>query len=324
MAFHSFNVGPSDSSTFPSIVIETRQSGVLARTHTSFCDGRLPQGSGTFHSGHISNGSMSRRTQHCLRILSISGGNPLLASQQWASVLADLPRTQCFSGSARRAFQSSGPLDGTRMRGGCRGGSIGTVFLLFRSACIIPAGRVAVSTPTTRFLPARSLPLHGRSRCASAPGARRPPPLPATSHDPPPFRGTLEEGLAQLLVDPAQPGRGLLAGADQQVLPRLLDSLQDAGVRLGPGLHGGTGLPWPLPEPLQRVRIRLASLARLLLLRARRPPSRGAARCARPRATAPLHSSKPPSGIPGAMMSLISTLRTALLSAHRPPSILSL
>ena len=70
-------------------------------------------------------------------------------------------------------------------------------------------------------------------------------------------------------------------------------------------------------NPLQRVRIRLASLARLLLLRARRPPSRGAARCARPRATAPLHSSKPPSGVPGAMMSLISTPRTAHLRHFR-------
>lgn len=89
-----------------------------ARTKISFCEARLPPGSGTLNSGTARSGTTceSAGSVAAPSIDITSCGNPSADSQQCASARAEYPARQCFSGSANSDFQSSGPVVNESMR----------------------------------------------------------------------------------------------------------------------------------------------------------------------------------------------------------------
>jgi hypothetical protein len=90
----------------------------LSAVRKVFYRGRAPPNNGTLNSGTARIGvrSLSAASSVCLSASATSGGNPSAASQQYASVLAEYPVRQCFTGSASSACQSPGPFVNVKVR----------------------------------------------------------------------------------------------------------------------------------------------------------------------------------------------------------------
>ncbi len=97
---HSERVGPNGSDTFPSTAIDTKPVLARASAQISFCDGLAPPTKEILCSGMAISNWISARKSLVENAALISSGKPLAHCQEYASVRAEYPILQCFTGSA--------------------------------------------------------------------------------------------------------------------------------------------------------------------------------------------------------------------------------